>query len=94
MQLNVLAASHVIGIGRGVDVQSSILTSLTGDKVCLSVVSEQALGVDGETGSGLGSGITLELSGRSYRYLLARCLSVKSESDTHGSRCIHVRDHR
>jgi hypothetical protein len=43
MQLDVLAASHIIGIGRGVDVQSSILTSLTGDKVCLSVVGEQAL---------------------------------------------------
>jgi hypothetical protein len=80
MQLDVLAASHIIGIGRGVDVQSSILTSLTGDKVCLSVVGEQALGIDGEAGGGLGSGITLELGGRRYRYLLGRCLSVRSES--------------
>jgi hypothetical protein len=77
MQLDVLAASHIIGIGRGVDVQSSILTSLTGDKVCLSVVGEQALSIDGEAGGGLGSGITLELGGRCYRYLLERCLSVK-----------------
>lgn len=58
MQLNVLAASHIIGIRRGVDIQSSILTSLTGDKVGLSVVGEQALGVDGEAGGGLGSSIT------------------------------------
>lgn len=64
MQLNVLAASHIIGIRRGVDIQSSILTSLTGDKVGLSVVGEQALGVDGEAGGGLGSSITLELGGR------------------------------
>jgi hypothetical protein len=63
MQLNVLAASHIIAIGRCVDVQSSILTSLTGDKVCLSVVGEQALGVDGEASGGLGSSITLELGG-------------------------------
>lgn len=80
MQLNVLAASHIIGIRRGVDIQSSILTSLTGDKVGLSVVGEQALGVDGEAGGGLGSSITLELGGRSYQYLLGRCLSVRSES--------------
>jgi hypothetical protein len=80
MQLNVLAASHIIAIGRCVDVQSSILTSLTGDKVCLSVVGEQALGVDGEASGGLGSSITLELGGGSYRCLLRRCQFVRTES--------------
>jgi len=66
MQLNLRAASHIVGIGGGVDVQFSILTSCTGDKVCVSIVSEQALGVDGEAGGGLSSSITLELGGRSY----------------------------
>jgi hypothetical protein len=67
MQLNILAAGDIAGIGGGVDVQSSVLTSFTSDKVCVSVVGEQALSVDGEAGGGLGSVITLELGGRSYR---------------------------